>query len=109
VIDRLLRDFSSGSPRLLVLLGLQEGWPLRRAAVDMPSAALLRTRIEDVVRRGIETGEFRPVEDVPLTVVMMAGALDAAVRALGTGGRTPQAVADSAGHLILQALRPDPR
>jgi AcrR family transcriptional regulator len=106
VIDRLLRDFSSGSPRVLVLQGLQEGWPLGRTQTDLPSAVALRTRIEDVVRRGIADGEFRPVEDVHLMVVMMAGALDAAVRALGTGERTPDAIARGAKSLILTALRP---
>jgi AcrR family transcriptional regulator len=105
VVDRLVRDFATGSPRLLVLNGLQEGWPLQ-TETDLPSALTLRTRIEEVVCRGIAAGEFRPVEDVPLTVVMMAGALEAAVRALGTSGRTLEAVALEAKSLVLHALRP---
>ncbi|MEW2398017.1 hypothetical protein [Streptomyces sp. NPDC046862] len=70
----------------------------------LPSAERLRARIEDVVRRGIDRGEFRPVDDA-LTVAMMAGVISAAVQVLGRSDRTLTHVSREAKTVILRALR----
>ncbi|MEU6348461.1 TetR/AcrR family transcriptional regulator [Streptomyces sp. NPDC047072] len=103
VIDRLLAGFAGGALRLLTLQGLQGG--PSRVDTALPSAERLRARIEDVVRRGIDNGEFRPVDDVALTVAMMAGVLSAAVQVLGRSDRTLAHVSREAKTVILRALR----
>ncbi|WP_335988334.1 TetR/AcrR family transcriptional regulator [Glycomyces sp. MUSA5-2] len=104
VIDRLMEGFTRGAPRLLVLQALQGASPVE-VEDELPTAERLRERIAVVIRDGIEAGEFRPVADLTLTVAMMSGALEAAVRALGRGDRTTEAVTGEAKSLILHAIR----
>ncbi|MPY60937.1 TetR/AcrR family transcriptional regulator [Streptomyces spongiae] len=102
VIDRLLADFSGGAPRLLVLQALQGSLLAGPGEAEVPR---LDSRIEDIVRRGIETGEFRPSSDVALTVAMMAGAAEAAVRALSRGDRSLAHITREVKTVLLRAVR----
>ena len=101
-IDRLLTDFSAGAPRLLVLQALHG--TVETGARVSPSLSLT-SRIEEIVRRGVAGGEFRPIDDVELTVAMMTGVMAAAVQALSHGDRTPAAVAREAKAMVLRAIR----
>jgi AcrR family transcriptional regulator len=102
VIDRLLADFAGGAPRLLVLQALQGSLHAIPGGTEVPR---LDSRIEDIVRHGIETGEFRPSSDVALTVAMMAGAAEAAVRALSRGERSLAQVTHEVKTVLLHAIR----
>jgi AcrR family transcriptional regulator len=104
VIDRLMEGFTRGAPRLLVLQALQ-GAPPAEVKEALPTAERLRERIAEVIGDGIAAGEFRPIDDLALTVAMMSGALEAAVRALGRGDRSAEAVTGEAKTLILHAIR----
>ena len=101
-IDHLLANFSTGAPRLLALQALQNTVePGTRAS---PSLSL-SSRIAEIVRHGVEDGEFRPIDDVELTVAMLAGVTGAAVQALGRGDRPPEVVVREAKTIVLRALR----
>ncbi|MGW0705827.1 TetR/AcrR family transcriptional regulator [Streptomyces sp. NPDC002643] len=102
VIDRLLADFSGGAPRLLVLQALQGSLDAVPGGAEVPR---LDSRLEGIVRRGIATGEFRPCGDVALTVAMMAGAAEAAVRALSRGDRSLAHVAREVKAVVLRVVR----
>ncbi|MFJ9558416.1 TetR/AcrR family transcriptional regulator [Streptomyces fuscichromogenes] len=104
VVDRLLTDLSGGTPSLLVLQALQgTTHPWTRQAI--PSADRLAVRMEDVLRAGVNAGEFRTIEDIPLTVAMLAGVVEAGVLALARGGRSLEGVSREVNELVLRAVR----
>jgi AcrR family transcriptional regulator len=101
-IDHLLANFSTGAPRLLALQALQS--TVEPGEQASPSLSL-SSRIEEIVRRGVAAGEFRPIDDVELTVAMMAGVTGAAVQALGRGDRSPAVIVRETKTILFRALR----
>lgn len=103
VVDRLLTDLSGGTPSLLVLQALQ-GTMHPGTRRSLPTADRLAVRMEDVLRAGVASGEFRPLDDVPLTVAMLAGVVEAGVLALARGGRSLEEVSREVREVVGRAV-----
>jgi AcrR family transcriptional regulator len=70
---------------------------------DGPFHAIV-AEVENVVRSGIDRGEFRDVGNIELTVELLSGAMRAGAERIGRAPATYAATVQSAQQLILAAL-----
>ncbi|MDX6740632.1 TetR/AcrR family transcriptional regulator [Actinocorallia sp. A-T 12471] len=89
--------------------GVRPGLPVSPAATcpDQPFHTIV-TEVENLVRDGIAHGEFRPVDNIPLTVELLAGAMRAAAERVGRSTPTLPETTQAAQTLILTSLSAPP-
>ncbi|KHK90398.1 hypothetical protein LK12_17580 [Novosphingobium malaysiense] len=96
--------FGNAEHRHLILCALFG--PALKSATLTASAPLLRisSAVEAVILRGIETGHFRPIRDVRLTVDMMGKAAEAAAFHVVKNPETLETTSSELRAFILHAL-----
>jgi AcrR family transcriptional regulator len=106
IVTVLLRDYARSTHTMLTVLGME-----RHSTNEQLTEALVyfRTRIGrsimDVVRDGVEAGEFAPVADPQLTLAFMVGVMQSAVhKIMDLPDDRRDSVADAAADFLLNAL-----
>ena len=106
IVTVLLLDYAQSTHTMLTVLAME-----RYATNQQLTEALVffRTRIGrsimDVVRDGVEAGEFAPVTDPQLTLAFMVGVMQSAVhKVLDAPDDSRVAVAEAAADFLLRAL-----
>ncbi|WP_181035150.1 TetR/AcrR family transcriptional regulator [Arthrobacter sp. B0490] len=74
----------------------------------IPFRDQIGNRINDVVRAGVEAGEFAPVEDPALTRALMVGVMQAALRVLSGAHVIGKADAEIVSRFLINALSRSP-
>ena len=106
IVTVLLLDYARSTHTMLTVLAMERyatSQPLTEALVFFRTQ--IGRTIMDVVRDGVEAGEFAPVADPQLTLAFMVGVMQSAVhKILDAPADGRDAVAAAAGDFLLRAL-----
>ena len=104
VIALLLGAFTGGARRIFILQNQLDTTRATRTTATPGPRRDLRHSLETIVTAGIDSGEFRPTDDLTLDLDLLGGLLDVGVRRVAEG--TPRDLAvRHVSDLVLGSLR----
>ena len=105
MVRTLLEAFSAGPHQHLLLLSLSGDAPAPSRPRLGATYTALAAEFEAVVGAGVDAGVFRRTDDLALTVRLVAGVLQAAVRQVAQGAAPLERVRAQTEAFLLGALR----
>jgi AcrR family transcriptional regulator len=104
IISELLRAFTSNTFRLILRPASAAAAPLGVIDVRDGPFRAIPDAMEKIIRDGIRSGEFRAVDDVPLTAWLLSGIMRAAADQMARDDLHPDDLIDPVQDLIVGAL-----
>lgn len=106
IVIVLLTEFAQSTGAFIAMQTIERTLQQERVTdAVIPFRNQIGDRINEVVRAGVETGEFAPVEDPALTRALMVGVMQAALRRFGGGATTSVEEADIVSRFLINALK----
>jgi AcrR family transcriptional regulator len=104
IISALLHAFTSSTFRLILRPAAAANAPLDSVDVREGPFGAVPDAMEKVIRDGISSGEFRAVDDVPLTAWLLSGIMRSASDRISRGRLQPDDLVGPVQDLIVGAL-----